>query len=148
MKLKSVLGSMCFAIALGLISPAQAAVTLFTHDNSTTTSGSAVCLAAPNRDTGAIVVTRIRITSSRATATTYTFSYMRTSDALFDTEDLSSCALPSCSPVMSIEGVQNGRVTDVKGLSLLLPPGTRLYGHTDSVMGTDHQTIEVFYRQQ
>jgi len=136
------------AALVGLTGPANAAMTLLNHDTSDTENDTALCLAAPERETGRIVVTRIRITGSRSTPTTYTFAHKRTSDSLFDVEDLSgaNCSAPGCAVLLAVEGVTSGRPMDLTGLSLELPAGSRLYMYTDADIGSDTQTVEVFYR--
>jgi len=76
--------------------PVQAASAILNYNTDDTTEGFAVAVAVPRTEFGQLVVNRIRITSSRATATTYTFSHKRTSDSLFDTESLigAGCAAP------------------------------------------------------
>jgi len=124
-------------------------MTLLNHDTSNTASTSAVCLASPAQETGGLVVSRIRITNSKTTGVTYTFTHKRTSDSLFDTENLSaSCSAPGCATLLTVEGVKEGRPMDLTNLSLELPPGSRLYMNTDADIGVDFQTLEVFYRQK
>ncbi len=97
---------------------------------------------------GRITVQRIRLTLSRSTGTTYTFLQARTSDAFQDTENLSSCALPSCTTLLVAEGVQYGKSFDFQGPAFELPRGARLYFHTDADIGSAYQTIEVSYSEK
>jgi len=123
-------------------------VTLLNHDTSVTTSTTAVCLAAPDQETGSVLVQRIRLTLSRSTGTTYTFVHSRSADGVLNTEDVSSCVAPGCATVFVVEGVSAGQVFDARNLSLELPPGSRLYMYTDADITTANQTIEVYYQQK
>lgn len=136
---------------LALLVPglSMGASTLMIHNTDDTTEGSAVCMSAPRSETGQLVVNRIRVTSSRATATTYTFTHKRTSDSLLDTESLSgaNCVAPACAAVLSLEGVVAGQVAELNNLNLVLPRGSRLYMSSSADIGANYQTVEVYYSQ-
>ena len=80
----------------------------------------------------------------------YSFHHKRSSDSLFNTEavDPGGCTLPGCRIVIAAEGVVAGQVTDINGLSLVLPPGHRFYVATDPDIGRNFHTIEVYYQQR
>lgn len=146
--LRGVMAVTIFLVATSA-SRAFGASTILNHDEADTTSTSAVCLAAPASERGAVVIRRIRITTSRTTAMSHVFVQSRTSDQVNDTSDLSSCVTPTCSIVLAAEGAQADNVVDMTGLAIVLPRGSRFYMYTDvSLNGTgSYQTVEVYYSQ-
>jgi hypothetical protein len=137
-----------FLLLAGLVpTEALAKVTVFEHSTDALASAAAVALAIPATETGRVAIRRIRITSSATSTITFTFTEKRTSDALFQTEDVSGCAAPGCSTQLVVEGVGEGRVADLDGMDLVLPRGARMYMHADTDVGTEFTTVEVYYDQ-
>lgn len=136
-------------LALLLAAPAPEAYAgwaVLNHNGDSLLTGTARCIVAPTTTTNRLRVHRIRITRSGTSNVSYRFTAAVTEDTAGDSESVTSCSLPGCQHLFTAEGLVEGRIFDLTGLDLLLPPGGRLYVSEDSHY-SEYATIEVFYSE-
>jgi len=122
--------------------------TVLNHNTDTITEALARCLVAPSTQDNRLMISRIRLTRSGTADVTHRFAFRISEDVQGATATLVGCALPTCRYVLTIEGALRGRVYDMSGLNIVLPPGARLYVSEDSHQAGEHATIEVFYTER
>jgi len=139
------------ALIAGLISgrSAEAGYRILQNDASANAVTTAKVLVAPLMDDNTLRIKRIRVTNGASISNpSYRFFAKNTSDKEGDTEDLSSCTLPTCYEIAAVEAVQEGAIWDLTGLNISLMPGDRFYVFASANISADTwkaATIEVWY---
>jgi len=140
---------LCLLALLTTAPVVQADWTVYNHSTATITEGAAYCLLAPTTLGTSLVISRLRLTRSGTSDVTHRFAFKLTKDVRGDTEDLTSCdASPTCSYILTAEGTKEGRVYNMSGLNLVLPPGARFYVMEDAHQAGEYLTLEVFYTER
>jgi len=118
------------------------------NDTDPNANTAAKVLVAPSRDSKALRIERIRVTTSVSTTSpSYVFVSNNSTALEGETTDLSTCDLPKCQTLLAIESVKEGTPYDYTDLNFHLMAGDRLYFFATADVGLEFATLEVWYSE-